>query len=171
MALSGDGKRLATVSQDLNVRVWDTATGATMREITGLAGLAGRIGLSADGSRVVVEKYDDDTVRIWDVGSGRAALVHEAWLRLAGSSVEWNDRGHFLRTAARAMRRILVDHARARLAARCDGTQRRVPLDPALDLAIAAPLPSARLSTRTCPGWPHRSPTTRGWSSSVSSPA
>jgi RNA polymerase sigma factor (TIGR02999 family) len=73
------------------------------------------------------------------------ALVHEAWLRLAGSSAEWHDRGHFLRTAARAMRRILVDRARARLAARREGAHSRVPLDPALDLAIAAPLPSARL--------------------------
>lgn len=73
------------------------------------------------------------------------ALVHEAWLRLAGASVEWNDRGHFLRTAARAMRRILVDRARARLAARREGAHRRVPADAAIEAALAAPLPSARL--------------------------
>jgi RNA polymerase sigma factor (TIGR02999 family) len=45
------------------------------------------------------------------------ALVHEAWLKLADASVEWQDRTHFLRTAATAMRRILVDRARAKLTA------------------------------------------------------
>ena len=46
------------------------------------------------------------------------ALVHEAWLKLSNASIEWADRTHFLRTAATAMRRILVDRARAKLAAR-----------------------------------------------------
>jgi predicted Ser/Thr protein kinase len=45
------------------------------------------------------------------------ALVHEAWLRLADASIEWKDCSHFFRTAATAMRRILVDRARAKL---CD---------------------------------------------------
>ena len=45
------------------------------------------------------------------------ALVHEAWLRLRGQG-QWNDDAHFLRTAALAMRQALVDHARARLAAK-----------------------------------------------------
>ena len=41
------------------------------------------------------------------------ALVHEAWLRLAGSSQQnWQNRAHFFGAAAEAMRRILVDHAR-----------------------------------------------------------
>ena len=43
------------------------------------------------------------------------ALVHEAWLRLAGGpDRRWNDRQHFFRAAAEAMRRILVDRARER---------------------------------------------------------
>lgn len=43
------------------------------------------------------------------------ALVNEAYLKLLGSAApSWEDRGHFFRTASRAMRRILVDHARAR---------------------------------------------------------
>jgi RNA polymerase sigma factor (TIGR02999 family) len=41
------------------------------------------------------------------------AVVHEAFLRLAGSDVEWRDRAHFLAIAASTMRRILVDHARS----------------------------------------------------------
>ncbi|MEO7085309.1 MAG: ECF-type sigma factor [Gemmatimonadaceae bacterium] len=44
------------------------------------------------------------------------ALVHEAFLRLARQrDVEWQGRGHFLAIGARVMRRVLVDHARARL--------------------------------------------------------
>ncbi|MGO8926025.1 MAG: ECF-type sigma factor [Limisphaerales bacterium] len=47
------------------------------------------------------------------------ALVHEAWLRLAGATSQgWNDREHFFRAAAEAMRRILVDRARQRTAAK-----------------------------------------------------
>ena len=43
------------------------------------------------------------------------ALVHEAYLRLIGAhDVRWVDRGHFFGIAARAMRQILVDHARKR---------------------------------------------------------
>ena len=43
------------------------------------------------------------------------ALVNEAYLRLVDArGVAWQDRAHFLAVAARIMRRILVDHARAR---------------------------------------------------------
>ena len=44
------------------------------------------------------------------------ALVNEAWLRLVGQTrVNWRDRAHFFGLAARMMRRVLVDHARAHL--------------------------------------------------------
>jgi RNA polymerase sigma factor (TIGR02999 family) len=42
------------------------------------------------------------------------ALVHEAYVRLVGSDVHWEGSGHFMRIASRAMRRVLVDHARKR---------------------------------------------------------
>ena len=42
------------------------------------------------------------------------ALVNEAYLRLVEADVPWEDRKHFYAVAARAMRRILVDHARAK---------------------------------------------------------
>ncbi|HKT80368.1 MAG TPA: ECF-type sigma factor [Vicinamibacterales bacterium] len=42
------------------------------------------------------------------------ALVHEAYLRLASADAVWSDRSHFLGIAARSMRQILVDRARAR---------------------------------------------------------
>lgn len=41
-------------------------------------------------------------------------LVHEAYLRLIDAEVEWQDRAHFFALAARSMRRILTDHAKAR---------------------------------------------------------
>lgn len=50
------------------------------------------------------------------------ALVHEAYLRLAqGREAEWQDRAHFFALAARAMRFILVDRARARVARKRGG--------------------------------------------------
>jgi RNA polymerase sigma factor (TIGR02999 family) len=53
------------------------------------------------------------------------ALVHEAYLRLGGDR-SFESKSHFLRAAAEAMRRILVDHARARNAAKRGGGQRPV---------------------------------------------
>src|SRR6516225_11325971 len=43
----------------------------------------------------------------------RCALVNEAYLKLAGQRTEWRDKSKFLAVAARAMRHILVDHARS----------------------------------------------------------
>jgi len=40
------------------------------------------------------------------------AVVHEAFLRLSGTHIEWQNRNHFLAVAGRTMRRVLVDHAR-----------------------------------------------------------
>jgi len=57
------------------------------------------------------------------------ALVHELWLRLtAGDIVTFEDRSHFFALAARTMRRILIDHARARLADKRGGGRERVSL-------------------------------------------
>jgi RNA polymerase sigma factor (TIGR02999 family) len=57
------------------------------------------------------------------------ALVHEAYMRLLGKAdVDWKDRVHFFATAAQAMRRILVDYARTRKAAKREGARRRVEL-------------------------------------------
>jgi RNA polymerase sigma factor (TIGR02999 family) len=64
------------------------------------------------------------------------AVVHEAFLRLAGSGhVSWESRVHFLNIAGRAMRQLLVDHARAREAAKRGGGGGRVTLDAGLDVA------------------------------------
>ena len=55
-------------------------------------------------------------------------LVHEAYLRLLGARVDWRDRTHFLSVAARVMRRILVERARARRATKRGGGDVRVTL-------------------------------------------
>jgi RNA polymerase sigma factor (TIGR02999 family) len=60
------------------------------------------------------------------------ALVHEAYLRLVDDrSVAWQDRAHFYGIAARLMRRILVDHARAHNASKRGGLQQKLVLDDA----------------------------------------
>ena len=60
------------------------------------------------------------------------ALVHEAYLRLVDQDqVRWKDRQHFLAIAATMMRRILVNHARDRAAAKRGGGLRKVPLEAA----------------------------------------
>ena len=59
------------------------------------------------------------------------ALVHEAYLRLTGDQ-SFTSKSHFMRAAAEAMRRILVDHARARTSDKRGGQRVRVPLDDAV---------------------------------------
>lgn len=62
------------------------------------------------------------------------ALVHEVWMRTLGAedTRNFNGRAHFLRTAAMAMRHVLVDHARARSAAKRGGGDRGTGLDEVL---------------------------------------
>ena len=69
------------------------------------------------------------------------ALVHEAYLRLVDQHrVQWKNRAHFFGVAAQVMRRILVDHARGRLAEKRGGGARRITLD---DANVGAPDDSA----------------------------
>jgi RNA polymerase sigma-70 factor (ECF subfamily) len=60
------------------------------------------------------------------------ALVHEAYLRLAGAQVDWQDRVHFLAVASRVMRRVLVDYAKSRHRQKRGGAQLRVSFDEGL---------------------------------------
>ena len=58
------------------------------------------------------------------------ALLHEAFLRLGDASIEWQDRCHFLALMTTVMRRVLVDHARARRREKRGGDRQRVTLSP-----------------------------------------
>jgi RNA polymerase sigma factor (TIGR02999 family) len=69
------------------------------------------------------------------------ALVHEAYLRLAGQhDLGWKNRAHFRAIAAKTMRRILVEHARARGRKKRGAAAERVVLDDAVDLTSSGPL-------------------------------
>ena len=70
------------------------------------------------------------------------AVVHEAYFKLVDQTrVTWKNRGHFFAIAAQAMRRILIDHARAREADKRGGGGTQV----ALDVGIASPEPASDL--------------------------
>lgn len=71
------------------------------------------------------------------------ALVHEAWLRVAGNqNQEWAGRAHFFAAAAEAMRRILIDRARRKRAVRHGGAQQRVDIE---EIELASPTPDDQL--------------------------
>lgn len=69
------------------------------------------------------------------------ALVHEAYVKLVGNEdANWQDRAHFCRIAARAMRQILIDQARKRNAAKRGQGNERVTLSDAVSMASGEPL-------------------------------
>lgn len=57
------------------------------------------------------------------------ALVHEAYEKLARGAAQWEDRSHFFRVAAKAMRQVIINYARAQQATKRGGTQKPVGLD------------------------------------------
>jgi RNA polymerase sigma factor (TIGR02999 family) len=68
------------------------------------------------------------------------ALVNETFVRLVDAkTISFNDRAHFLAVCARVMRRILVDHARSRLAEKRGGLATRVDFDEALAVSDERP--------------------------------
>jgi RNA polymerase sigma factor (TIGR02999 family) len=91
--------------------------------------------------------YDDlrslATARMLQESAGHTlqptALVHEAWLRLAGADNQnWKSRAYFFAAAAEAMRRILVEHARRKARLKHGGGQQRLNMED-LELADAPP--------------------------------
>ena len=71
------------------------------------------------------------------------ALVHEAWLRIAGGDAKsWEGRRHFFAAAAEAMRRILVEAARRKKRLKHGGNAQRVEMDA---VALPAPMPDDEL--------------------------
>jgi RNA polymerase sigma factor (TIGR02999 family) len=79
-------------------------------------------------SRLMIRERADHTL-------SPTAVVHEAVIRLLGEAVfdEAPDRSYLFASAARAMREVLIDHARRRAASRRGGGRRRVPLDAVVD--------------------------------------
>jgi RNA polymerase sigma factor (TIGR02999 family) len=109
-------------------------------DVTGLLAAWSRGGRAADSRLMAIVYRDLRRVARRKLGAERAdhslaptALVHEAYLRLIDfRRVRWQNRAHFFAIAARVMRQVLVDHARAHAAAKRGGAGWRVPLsDPA----------------------------------------
>jgi RNA polymerase sigma factor (TIGR02999 family) len=114
----------------------DADARATTPDVTGLL-LAWSAGDAAAGEAFHAAIYDDlhrQAVRAMR-REGEAhtlqatAIVHEAYLRMVDQRrVEWRSRAHFFGVAAQMMRRVLVDHARTRLAEKRGGALQRVTL-------------------------------------------
>jgi RNA polymerase sigma factor (TIGR02999 family) len=107
------------------------------RSVTDLL-IDARHGSSDDLNRLLPLVYDDlrriarQQLRkeLTQLTVDTGALVHEAYLRLVDQTrVGWVDRAHFLAVASMAMRRVLLDHARRRRAAKRGGVLIRVPFD------------------------------------------
>ena len=106
---------------------------------------AGQAGVSS----LLFERLYDDLRRVArnhlrreDAGHtlSATALVHESWFRLAGQDrTAWQNRGHFLAVASTMMRRILVNHERARRADKRDVECLPLTLAGAHDIAAEAP--------------------------------
>lgn len=76
------------------------------------------------------------------------ALVHEAYMRVTHSAEkpEWEGREHFARFAARAMRNVLVDHARAKKATKRGSGEKPAPLDSVLEFFASQELDMLELN-------------------------
>ncbi len=83
-------------------------------------------------SRCLMAERPDHTLRA-------TALVHEAYLRLVDSDIAWQDRVHFYSVAARVMRHILVDHAKAMKRQKRGAGVERIALDEAVLVGPEAP--------------------------------
>jgi RNA polymerase sigma-70 factor, ECF subfamily len=108
----GDVTRLLAALADGDGAAWDALFPLIYQRLHGIA------------RRQLQRERDGHTLATTD-------LVHEAYFSLIGiESVTWANRAHFLAVAARAMRRVLISHARARASQKRGGEQRdQVPLD------------------------------------------
>ena len=120
---------------------------SAMSEVTQILN-AVTVGDTAAASQLLPLVYDElRKLAAWKLASESpgqtlqpTALVHEAWLRLAGDDESrWDSRGHFFAAAAEAMRRILVDNARRKGSLKRGGDRPQADID--VESLIAAPEP------------------------------
>ncbi|MCA8963208.1 MAG: RNA polymerase subunit sigma, partial [Planctomycetes bacterium] len=93
------------------------------------------LGLVYDQLRVIADRM---FVRDGGHTLQPTAIVHEAWLKLAPDLGQYEGRRHFFAVAAKAMRQVLADHARAASRRKRGGGRRTVTLDDAPDVSASA---------------------------------
>jgi len=74
LAVSGDGKKLASASEDQTVLIWDLATGKVLHTLKGHTDAILSVAFSKDGSKIATASKDK-SVKIWDVASGKDLLT------------------------------------------------------------------------------------------------
>jgi RNA polymerase sigma factor (TIGR02999 family) len=101
------------------LRAWQAGDDEAYRKVSEILYLD----LRRQAARCIRRAYSRDTLQT-------TALLHDAFIRLAGANdVSWQDRKHFLAVAGQTMRRVLVDLARERAAAKRGSRAVTVPLD------------------------------------------
>lgn len=106
-----------------------------------------RSGESRAGEQLLGLVYEELNVLAQAAFAGRisghtlqpTALVHEAWIKLAGNLGDLEGRTHFFVVAARAMRQVLADHARGKQTLKRSGPRQRITLDCTLEAEGSTP--------------------------------
>jgi WD40 repeat protein len=71
VAVTADGKRAVSASQDWTLKVWDLDTGRTLRTLEGHSDSVNGVAVTPDGRRAV-SASSDKTLKVWDLDTGRA---------------------------------------------------------------------------------------------------
>ncbi|MCE9619674.1 MAG: protein kinase [Planctomycetes bacterium] len=82
LAISPDGRTLASASADKSIRLWDMANGKQLADLEGHASVVNSVAFSPDG-RTLASASDDKTVRLWEVAGGKQLVElgeHEIWV-------------------------------------------------------------------------------------------
>jgi WD40 repeat protein len=79
VALSPDGKQIASGSQDRTVRLWDVQTGQMAVELTGYTDRVSHVAFAPDGASLATADADEQSVRVWDVKEHKlqSRLLHK----------------------------------------------------------------------------------------------
>jgi len=74
VAVTPDGQRAVSASDDQTLKVWDLASGRELRTLTGHTGSVHGVAVTADGYRAVSASYDN-TVKVWDLEAGEVLAM------------------------------------------------------------------------------------------------
>ena len=101
MAVTPDGQRAVSASDDQTLKVWDLGSGRELRTLAGHTGSVTAVAVTPDGQRAV-SASEDQTLKVWDLGSGRELRT------LAGHTGVSQWRGGDAGRAARGLRVVMT---------------------------------------------------------------